>query len=175
MAGESRRSLPVGGETLDRRRGREEGGGVKRNEKRGGCSRLFGSGCGSGSLPGGRWTARAGKVVVCDNGTGVSARREAVAATGRGPDVRGRAGLKAPELHPGTSAARSEGRWPALSTRVGVGLERTDPSSSRAGHSLQLGVRTAGEAGDGWGFHLLPVRGRPSALAAGICLRGLEG
>ena len=39
----------------------------------------------------------------------------------------------------------------------------------------QLGVRTAGEAGTGWGSHLLPGRGRPHAGAVGFWLKGRRG
>lgn len=86
----------------------------------------------------------------------------------RGPKAPGTAPLG--PLPPGPRAAGQ--RFPPAWVWGSSGL---DPLVSPSWALPQLGLRTAGEADDGWGFHLLPVRGRPSALAAGIWLEGWRG
>lgn len=78
-----------------------------------------------------------------------------------------------PELHPGTSAARSEGRWPALSTRVGVGLERTGPLSIPELGTPAARGKEYGEARPMMvGVSTCYRSGAGPALAAGIWLEG---
>lgn len=67
------------------------------------------------------------KVVVCDNGTGVSAGGEVVASS-RGGDVLVARGPSVVRVAPlGPRAARTRGRGAALPAFTGVGSEGTDP------------------------------------------------
>ena len=111
------------------------------------------------------------KVVVCDNGTGVSASRGGCSGHRLGQGMsEGRAGPWRPGLHPGAKGPGSRFPPPWVWRARGSG-----PLVSPSPPLPQLGVRTAGEAGTGWGSHLLPGRGRPHAGAVGFWLKGRRG
>lgn len=120
------------------------------------------------------------KVVVCDNGTGVSAQRGG--RGGRWPGrgcagmCGGRAGPRRPGLHPLASDRRDEGARGSASRLPGRGQPagRGRPRSLGACPSAAFRVRAAGEAGGGWASHLRPAGPAPRSRGA-IRLKGCRG